>query len=142
MTTPKYKTILWVSRHQPLPVQIRFLEEKLGDFFLEVYPKKVPSADWLVENIIQPKRIDIIIPVLPLSITARLVELGKKHGFQVWWSQMELLHDDYSEKCPEFNEDRDTMVPGVDAQGRKIWRHYRFQKFKKVKEVKLVLEDV
>jgi len=136
------KRVLWVSRHGMLPAQAGFLFEKLRNFRVEFFRDKVPSAEWLVENVILPKEIDIVIPVLPLSMVARLVELGKKHGFEVWWAQMELLHNDYSEECPEFDRERDAMVPGVDSEGRRMWRHYRFRGFYRVKEVKLELEEV
>ena len=136
------KNVLWVSRHGMLPAQMRFLAEKLGNFNVEFYNGMVPSAEYLVENVIVPKGINIVIPVLPLSMIARLVELSKKHGFEVWWAQMELLHNDYEETCPDFDEETDAMVPGVDANGRKMWRHYRFKGFHRVREVKLVLEEV
>ena len=138
------KNVLWVSRHEMLPVQMKFLAEKLKHFTVEFFRDTVPSAEWLVENVILPKKIDIVIPVLPLSMIARLVELSKKHGFEVWWAQMELLHNDYEEAppCPDFNSDTDTMVPGLDSNDNRIWRHYRFKAFYRVKEVKLVLEEV
>ena len=136
------KNVLWVSRHEMLPVQMKFLAEKLKHFTVEFFRDTVPSAEYLVENVIVPKGINIVIPVLPLSMIARLVELSKKHGFEVWWAQMELLHNDYEETCPDFDEETDAMVPGVDANGRKMWRHYRFKAFYRVKEVKLVLEEV
>ena len=134
--------VLWVSRHGILPAQAKFLMRKFKSFKIEFFRDKVSSAEWLVKNVVLPKEIDVVIPVLPLSMVARLVELGKKLNFEVWWAQMELLHNDYEEKCQNFDDDRDVMVPGLDSEGKKIWRHYRFKGFYRIKEVKLELEEV
>lgn len=138
----KVKTVLWVSRHEILPAQALLLSEKLGDFKIVMFRDKVPSAEWLLKNVILPREVDIVIPVLPLSIIAKLFDLSKRYGFEIWWAQMELLHNDYSKDCPEFDHKRDTMVLGVDLGGKRIWRHYRFKGFYRVKGIKIELEEV
>lgn len=136
------KKILWVSRHPVLPVQFDFLSKKFGGVSIRIFSKKVPSAEWLYENEIKEGGYDIVIPVLPLSIVARLVELSRRYGFEVWWSEMELLHNDTSRECPEYNPSSDAMVEGYDVDGKLIFRHYRFKAFKRIKAIRLELEDV
>jgi len=136
------RKVLWVSRHKPLNAELKFLEKKLGKYELEILNKPIPSAEWLLENKIKPEKIDIVIPVLPLSIVARLTELSRRHNFQIWWADMQLLHNDKSIVCPEFDPDRDAMVEGRDEKGNKIYRHYRFRTFKRIKKIKLELEDI
>lgn len=133
--------ILWVSRHTPLRAQIEYLRDRLGDVDVKVFSKRVPSAEWLLENVVKPGGYGYIIPVLPMSIIARLVELSKRHGFALLWADMELLHNDYSEECAEYDPDRDAMVPGIDSRGRRMWRHYRFNGFKKIKDVRIEFEE-
>jgi len=136
-TEKKVKTVLWIYKHEILPAQALLLSEKLGDFKIVMFRDKVPSAEWLLKNVILPREVDIIvIPVLPLSIIARLFDLSKRYGFEIWWAQMELIHIDYSENCPEFDHKRDIMVPGVNLGGKRIWRHYRFKGFYRVKGIK------
>ncbi len=133
--------VLWVSRHVPLAAQLKYLESRLGDYDIKVFANKVPSAEWLVENVVVPGGYRYVIAVLPLSIIARLAELQGRHGFTLLRADMELLHNDYSDKCSVFDWERDVMVPGVDAGGRRMWRHYRFKGFKKIKRIELVLEE-
>ena len=134
--------VLWVSRHDLLPAEEEFLKARLGNIEIIQYTDKVPSAEWLYENVIKKLQIRYVLPVLPLSMVARLVELGKREGFTVLWSVMELLHNDYSEDCPEYEPAMDAMVPGRDAEGRKMWRHYRFKEIKKIEALELRLSPL
>jgi len=136
------KKVLWVSRHMPLLAQLKELGRKLGRYELKIVNKPIPSAEWLLKEQILPNKIDIVIPVLPLSMIARLCELSRMHGFQVWWTEMQLLHNDVDMKCREFLAERDTMLEGRDEKGNKIYRHYRFKSFKKIRSIRLELEEI
>ena len=83
IASPSRTTVLWVSRHDPLPVQIQRLKEKLGEFSLIKVSGKIPSAQWLWNNVISGKvkagfRV-YVVPVLPLSFIAELCNLSKQH---------------------------------------------------------------
>lgn len=136
------KKVLWVSRHRPLNAELRFIKEKLGDYELKIWDKKVPSAEWLINHLIIPEKIDIVIPVLPLSIIARLSELSERYGYEIWFAEMELLHNDKVFPCEEYNADTDTVVDGIDIDGNRIYRHYRFKTFKRILRIGFDLEDI
>ena len=132
--------ILWVSRHNPLPIQLETLAKLFKHFTLKFFNDKVPSAEWLVENVVLSSKIDIVIPVLPLSIIARLVELSKKHNFQVWWAEMECvgLRDTPILDDPK----REVVLPTIDRNGKPMYRVMRFKRFNKIKAIKLEMEPI
>jgi len=142
----KVLKVLWVSRHKPVPKQVRVLNEiaaKRGlRLKLDQFAQTVPSAEWLVGNVIMPGGFAVVVPVLPLSFIAHLVEEGKKKGFEVWFSKMQLLHNDARLPCPEYTLDSDTIQPSVDEEGNAVFRHYRFARFERIIEVKMVTEPV
>lgn len=140
------RVVIWLSRHKPLKAQLDFIVNKLGSVTLRIVRARAPNAEYVYENYVR-EYIEkgykvVLIPVLPLSMIARLTELSRKYGFEMWWANTELLHNDKSENCPEYNPDTDAMVPGVDIDGKPIYRHYRFRKFQRIKKIELVLEDV
>ena len=100
--------ILWVSRHPPLIAQIEWLRKKCGNVDIIRYDKRVGTAEEVI-NYAEKIDADIIIPVLPLTIVARLVELAKGK-MEVWWANMVLLHNDESEECPMLDRRTDTMI--------------------------------
>jgi len=138
--------VLWVSRHKPVPVQVsalqRYAERRGLRLEIDYFTQAVPSAEWLVSNVVKPGGYAVVVPVLPLSFIMHLVEEGKKAGFEVWFSRMQLLHNDAQAACPGFNPETDTMQPGVDAEGKPMYRHYRFSRFERIVDVKLVTEPV
>jgi len=131
--TDNYTTVLWVSRHTPLPSQIRFLRNYFGDIKLVQISGVIPTAEHLIPYIerYKPK---VVVPVLPLSFIARLCDLAKRYRFTLLWAKMNLLHNDRDEPCEEFDPETDVIVAPN--------RHFRFECFKIIREVKLVLEDL
>lgn len=132
--------ILWVSRHPPLISQIKWLKDKLKKVEIIRYENIVGTAEEVIDYA-DKINADIIIPVLPLTIVARLVELAKSKEMQVWWANMVLLHNDEDENCPEYNKEEDTMIY-TREKNHEFYRHYRFVDFRRIREVKLVLERI
>lgn len=137
----RVKTVLWLSRHKPLPSQIEYLKDRLGDFKLFLHQEPIPTVNHALK-LVERYKADYVIPVLPLSFTIRLVEKAGKAGFKVLRADMQLLHNCSTGKCPDFNSETDTIVVSTDFEtGEKIYRHYRFVSFKLLKDVVFVEED-
>ena len=83
----KKTVVLWVSRHQPLRAQIEELEKKLGPVEVWQLSGTIPSAEFIVD-VVKKTKAQYVVPVLPLSMIARLSELSKK-GFTVLWAEMQ-----------------------------------------------------
>lgn len=135
-------TVLWLSRHRPLPAQLRALRRALGSFNLHVYDRPLSTAE---DAIRLAKRLgaDVIVPVLPLSFIARLCELARKEGVLLLWAEMELLHMCAGESCPAYDPERDAVVQSREMDtGKTTYRHFRFSRFRRIVDVRLELEDL
>ena len=138
--------VLWVSKHKLLPIQIQTLRFKLGDYKLIIYDTsrhKLPNAEWLIENVIIPLRIDIVIPVLPLSMIARLAKLSEKYGFQVWWSEMEQIKimDRKPVQNKDYDPEMDTVIP-LGGESPMKYKVMRFVGFYRIKDIRFEMEEV
>lgn len=139
--------VIWVSRHSILPAQAHELERILGKHDLIIVNRTIPSAEWLVENYVLPykDRYDkiIVIPVLPLTIIKKLCELGKRHGFEVWWAEMKAIKTFDKPPVPGVHYDpyKETVVPAYDG-GRQTYRVMRFTKFYRVRDIVVELEEL
>jgi len=136
----KRPVVLWISRHRPVPAQLEALMNKLGPFELVLHVEPLSTAEDAV-RLAEEKKADYIVPVLPLSFIARLVEEAKKRGFTVLRAEMDLIHTCASDLCPDFDERTDVIMRSRDLQtGEEIRRHYRFREFVKLKAVEIVTE--
>jgi len=123
--------ILWLSRHDPLPAQIKTLKEKLGKSVeIKKEPVIVKDADHAA-SIIKKSGADTIIAVLPQSVLMRIADMCAREKYTLLRADMELLHE-CNPVCPQFNKDEDTWVNG---------RHYKFRCFKHLKEIKMIEEE-
>ncbi|MEM1554871.1 MAG: hypothetical protein QXU09_04435 [Thermoproteota archaeon] len=113
------KRILWVSRHPVLPSQLNALRKLFGEVSVDIFLQHLPylSAEEIV-NHIKAGGYDEVVVVAPLSVIAKLCELGVKP----LWAEMEQVP-------PELSE---TQVNG---------RFYRFKRFRRIKEIKIEYED-
>ena len=138
--TPTQQTVkvLWVSRHKPLESQIKALEEKLGSIEVWQLTGIVPSAEFVVEKAIELGA-KYIIPVLPLSFIARLVELSRKHGFTVLFARMREIHRGSREEAEKLVKEVPEKRTAVEYSGG-IWRVWEFEKFEKVVKIEVVTE--
>jgi len=135
--------VLWVSRHKPLPTQLQFLKNKLGDFELIIHDKPLSTAQDAV-NLVKQHNADFVVPVLPLSFIAHLVTEAKKHGFTVLRAEMDNLHNCNSDDCPEFNPDTDTIMVSRDLNdpSKIIRRHFRFKEFVVLKDIQIITKPL
>lgn len=138
-------TVLWLSRHKPLPSQIAYLKQKLGDFNLVQHSQPISTADQAVQ-LIKKHNAQYVVPVLPLSFIAHLVTASAREGFTVLRAEMENIHNcspytGYPNSCPDYNPDTDTIMQSKDfSTGETIYRHFRFREFRKLKAIEIVTE--
>ena len=113
------KKILWLSRHFPLPSQIKELNRIFGETVdVTVDPDPFSNAEDIV-NRFKIGNFDDIVVVAPLSVIQRLTELGIKP----LWAEMKRVS----------KEEAETEVSG---------RYYRFIKFKRIKGIKIEFEEL
>ena len=130
--------VLWVSRHQPLESQVKTLEKKLGAIEVWQLTGIVPSAEFVVEKAIELGA-KYIIPVLPLSFIARLVELSRKHGFTVLFAKMEEIYRGSREEAEKLVREAPEKRTAVEYSGG-IWRVWEFKQFEKMVRIEIITE--
>jgi len=133
--------ILWVSRHSPLSAQIKALEERLGAIKIYQFGGTVPNAEF-VADLAKQLGAKIVIPVLPLSIIARLTELARTAGFTLLWAEMEQVKVMNAEPRVgvDYNPEIETVVVAAGAHEKKSFKIMRFKRFNVIKAVKLEME--
>ncbi|MBO3801787.1 MAG: hypothetical protein JTT12_05665 [Candidatus Brockarchaeota archaeon] len=119
------KRILWVSRHPVLASQLKALKELFGDVSVDILFQR-SNAQYLIqylsaEDIVASMKegeYDEVVVVAPLSVIAKLCELGVKP----LWAEME-------------------QVPPEQAETEANGRYYRFKRFRRIKGIKIEFED-
>ena len=121
--------ILWLSRHMPLEAQVRELRKRFGeDTVITQDEKPFSSAEEIVERM-KKGGFEEIVTVAPLSVIAKLTELGVRP----LWAEMQdvrFLED------KNFNPESDVKLPGPPE------RHFRFIGFRRIKRVGMEFEEV
>lgn len=113
------KKIYWLSRHDPLPSQIRELQRLYGDDVeIVVDPNPFSNADDIITRF-RDSGADELLVVAPLSVIAILVQKGIKP----LWAEMEVV-------APEKAE--------VEVSGR----YYRFVKFRRIVNITVEYEEL
>jgi len=125
-----------------LKAQVDELKRKLGDVTIVTWESKVPNAEFVI-SLAKQEGARYIVPVLPLSIIAKLVDLAKKEGITVLWAEMEqqkmMFRPPVSGK--DYNPECETVVVAMN-HNRLSYKIMRFKKFHKIKSVKLELESL
>lgn len=111
--------ILWLSQHAPLPKQLAELNGLFGDVQVVEDTDSFRGAEEIKQRYKNGQYRDLVV-VAPLSVIAKLCELGIKP----LWAQMQQVQ----------TQDE------ADLEYRN--RFYRFEKFKRIKAVKLIFEEV
>jgi len=113
------KRILWLSQHAPLTPQIAELQRLFGE--IEILRDVNPffSAEEILRRF-REGGYDEMVVVAPLSVIARLCELG----LRPLWAEMEQVYE--------------RRQADVSAKGR----HYRFVRFRRIKAVRLEFEEL
>jgi len=110
------KKILWLSRHKPLKSQIAELQRIFGEVEVKQDIKPFDSAEEIVKRFAKGGYDEMVV-VAPLSVIARLTELGIKPLY----AQMQ-------------------QVPAEEAEVEVTGRYYKFVGFKRIKAVKVEYE--
>jgi len=133
--------VLWVSRHSPLPAQVAELERKLGGVVVYQMSGVIPNAEAVAEAA-KKLNANIIIPVLPLSMIARLAELSKQNKFTVLIAKMNNIATTRvpSEAQRLVAEKPEARTTATYADG--AVRVFEFERFERLVEVKLVTEPL
>jgi hypothetical protein len=133
--------VLWVSRHPPLPAQIAELERRFSGIVVYQMSGVIPSAEAVVEAA-KKLNANVIVPVLPLSMIARLAELSKQNKFTVLIAKMNNIATTKSvEEAPRLVAEKpEARTVATYADG--VARVLEFERFEKLVEVKLVTEPL
>ena len=139
--SPASSIVLWVSRHPPLHVQIAELERKLGNIIVYQMSGVIPSAE-VVVDIAKKLNVAVIVPVLPLSMIARLAEISKQNKFTILLAKMNNIATtrDPSEAQRLVAEKPEARTTATYADG--TMRVFEFERFERLVEVKLVTEPL
>lgn len=133
--------VLWVSRHAPLPCQLSLLRERLGDVEVIRFEGHIPNAEFVIE-LAKQVGAKYILPVLPLSFIARLVELSRQNGFTVLWGRMKTItttkNPEEAQKIVEEKADCRTAVGYSDG----TVRVFEPEAIERIVEVRLVTEPL
>lgn len=130
--------VLWVSRHRPLPAQIAQLREKLGEIEI-IQIEHVPTAEYVVEYA-QRVGAKVIVPVLPLSFIARLVEEARKAGYIVLFAKMNAIAT-----TRDFDEAKRLVLEAPEKRTITTYsdgtlRVFEFERFERIVRVEVVTE--
>jgi len=132
------RKIAWVSRHAPLPAQLAEIARLFPGAVLVDAGAHFRNTEELVARL-DAVGADAAVVVLPLSMIARAVELRPDI---LWiWSEMSPVHGDCPgpDSCPLFNPETDAWLPGARGEPG---RHVRFMGFRRIAEVRVVLEPL
>jgi ABC-type branched-subunit amino acid transport system substrate-binding protein len=133
--------VLWVSRHSPLPIQVAELEKKFGNIAVYQMSGMIPNAEVVVDTA-KKYNASVIVPVLPLSMIARLAELARQNKFTVLLAKMNNVATTKSiEEAQRLVAERPearTVATYVDG----TVRVFEFERFEKLVEVRLVTEPL
>lgn len=130
--------VAWVSRHPPLPAQLERLRRVFGEGVEVVQISRTFATAEEVAEAVRAAGARAAVVVLPLSMIARLLEAGRDIAWL--WAEMSALHECYGPgACPEFNPETDVWLP---LHGSQKGRHMRFNRFMRIKAVKLELEPL
>jgi len=132
--------VLWISRHKPLKEQILALEQKLGPIII-YQASYVPNAEVIID-IATRIGAKVLIPILPLSMIARLSELSSRYNLILLWAEMQHVKTLDHVPIPgvDYDPSVETIVSATDVQGTKYYKVMRFVRFHKIREVRLELE--
>ncbi len=133
---PHKTTVAWVSRHPPLPAQIRELEAKIGDITIVTIGNTYTNYKNIIEAAeISKARYGVL--VIPLSMVS-LILANDTSGIVWLRAEMRPAHKYKCDgsMCMEMNTDTDVLMPIVNGSNNVTGhRHVRFKEF-------VVLESV
>jgi len=136
--TARVSRVAWVSRHAPLPAQLAEIARLFPGATLVDAGAHFRNTEELVARL-DAVGADAAVVVLPLSMIARAVELRPDI---LWvWPEMVQVHGDCPgpDSCALFDRETDAWLPGAWGEPG---RHVRFVGFRRIAEVRVVLEPL
>jgi len=127
--------VAWVSRHPPLPIQIRELKRKMGEDAKIVRIVKTFTSAGEVLSMIRNAGAEYAVLVLPLGVIEKLVELDRS----IVWLRAEMVPVHKFCKgydCELYDDRQDVLLFSPD-----LVRHLRFDKFVRIKRVVVETEE-
>jgi hypothetical protein len=124
----KEKTVVWVSKHPPLPSQTETLVRILGDLKLICISDKWQNANELYGRL-KALGADYAVVVLPLSVTMHLLNCEESNTITYLRAEMEPANG-------EYNPNTDVLIDS----GAGTKRHRRFREFRVLKAIEVVTE--
>lgn len=132
-------SVLWVSRHEPLAAEVNALKERLGSVRIITAVGIIPSAEYIIE-LAERYGVKVVIPVLPLSVIARLVELARTKGITVLYARMrEIARTRSREEAERLVHEKPGWRTAVEYSGG-LWRVWEFERFEKIIKIEMVTE--
>lgn len=122
--------VAWVSRHSPLPAQIRVLRKMLGDIKVVQMSDTYRNASELSQKI-KATGARYAVVVLPLSVTMHLLNSQEKT------KEITYLRAEMVQASGQYNPDTDVLLD--DGIGKK--RHVRFKEFRILTAIEVVTEQ-
>ena len=131
--------VLWVSRHPPIPAQIRELDRVFNGTTIYQLTGRIPNAEY-IDEVAKTLNIKYIVAVLPLSMIARLTEIAEKRWYRVLWAEMEEIKQIDREPVPgkDYDPDREVWIRGYEG----TFKIMRFKKFHRIKRIVMEMEEV
>lgn len=123
----KGKRVLWLSRHPPLKAQEDTLKSRFGPGTSMIIDTRPFQNAKDIARRFRAGNYDEMVAVAPLSVIQQLC----REGLKPLWAEMEYLGE--IKESSEYRAGTDTVLNG---------KHYRFKKFKRVKSVEMVFEDL
>lgn len=126
----------WVCRHPPLKRQVEELRRLFPECEILHICRTVKDVKEVVEEL-KKAQVKVAVVVLPLSMISKILSMD--NGIVWLWSEMKMLHKCNGYGCSDYDSEKDNFLP---LCGTAEVRHVRFVGFKKIKEVKVVLEEI
>jgi len=127
--------VAWVSRHPPVSAQIDALNKKLGPVSIYMVSETFRDAEEVLKEV-RKAGAKYAVVVLPLSMIARLVN---NKDITWLWAEMTPVHTyscPGSDRCSQFDPFKDVVLESANFN-----RHLRFERFKVIEDVRMVLSD-
>jgi hypothetical protein len=130
--------VVWLGAPKPIPAQLRFFSEVLGEYAL-VHVRDFDSSNRQafpeVAKLLRAFGADVVVPFAKKEELALLAEELLRRGLEVWYAASRELHvEPDGTPCPEFNPDTDILVRKEKRGGAVV--HKRFETFLRVVGVK------
>ena len=125
--------VSWISRNPVLPDEMSELRAKLGQCSILQHQQTFVDAKQIVAWVREDTAKHAVI-VAPLSVISHVI----MEGPEIIWLYAEMMpfHDECRGRgCEKYDAARDVIITQ-----RGISRHHRFNGFKRIVEIKMILE--